>query len=148
MNPTETLRVQFDSIYRSIRANTGDITDDESLITPEGGGNSINWVLGHILLSRNDLFPLLKRNPPVDTEKFHSYRRGSKGAQDAWTVIPLSELKQILDKSQTLLTDAFKTMSLQEDAVKRIAHMCFHEGYHAGQIGLMRRVIGKAGVIK
>ncbi len=148
MNPSDPVRSQFDFIYRSIRANTGDMSDEEALITPEQGGNSINRIFGHILVSRNDIFSLLSRKPPFDSEKYKPYLRGSKGEPESWNVIPLSELRQDLDYSQKLLIDALKATSLREDVLNRIAHMCFHEAYHAGQIGMMRRVIGKEGAIR
>lgn len=148
MKPTDPIRAQFDFTYRSIRANTGGITDEEALITPDDGGNSINWIFGHLLVSRNDIFSLLSRKPPFDSEKYRPYARGSKGEPESWNVIPLSGLRQELDYSQKLLTDALKSASPHEDKLNRLAHMCFHEAYHAGQIGLMRRVIGKEGAIR
>ncbi len=146
-NPAEPIRSQFDLIYRSIRANTTDVTDEEALITPESGGNCINWMLGHILLNRNDLFSLLNRRPAVDSDKYRIYKRGGKGELEAWSVIQLSELKLELEHSQKMLTDALSSSHPEDEKLKRIAQMAFHEAYHAGQIGLMRRIIGKSGAI-
>ena len=35
-----------------------------------------------------------------------------------------------------------------EEKIKSIVGLAFHEAYHAGQIGILRRVIGKEGVLK
>ena len=40
-----------------------------------------------------------------------------------------------------------KDLSRDEEKIKNLMGLAFHEAYHAGQIGILRRVIGKEGVI-
>ena len=44
---------------RVININLEGITQEESLLSPEPGGNCINWVLGHMLISRDDINKIL-----------------------------------------------------------------------------------------
>ena len=58
MHNFETLIV-FKSSHLVLNRNLKDLTHEESLVTPQGGGNSINWILGHIIVSRDDIRELL-----------------------------------------------------------------------------------------
>jgi hypothetical protein len=38
--------------------------------------------------------------------------------------------------------------SFNPEQIKDISTLCFHEIYHSGQLGYIRRVLGKTGAIK
>ena len=90
------------------------------------------------------------------------YHRGTSG-NDFELFLPLDKLKAIWANSQTLLVDTIGAMNPEQLAEmaptfgdftrpdtreRRIYFLHFHESYHLGQLGLMRRLLGKAGAIK
>ncbi len=78
--------------------------------------------------------------------------------------IDLERLKVALDESQKKLIPALQGLSdeaLAADVPEKfkrppltgsvgdaLARLCYHEGYHNGQIGLVRRLVGKESAIK
>jgi len=44
--------------------------------------------------------------------------------------------------------EKFKRPPLTGSVGEAIARLCYHEGYHNGQIGIKRRLAGKEGAIK
>jgi uncharacterized damage-inducible protein DinB len=136
--------------------NLEGISHKDSLIQPEPGGNCINWVLGHIVSYRNQALKLLGDAPLRSNEEMSAYARGSEPISDDARARPLEEILADFDRSQERLTERLGRMSEQELAApakrgtiwQTFAFMHFHEAYHAGQIGLLRRLIGKEGAIK
>lgn len=153
---------QFEIAYRALRVNIAGITDEQSLMPPSGGGNCLNWVLGHLLHSRNQILRLLNQpevapNLPVDT-----YRRGAQ-PDDASQYRPFSELWKSFELTQERLKDGLISLSEQDldacdpndpDEWRReplgetLLFFHFHESYHIGQTGLLRRLLGLKGVIR
>jgi uncharacterized damage-inducible protein DinB len=151
------LIIQYRFAHSALERNLDGVDDDESLSSPESGGNCLNWIVGHLLLSRNGVHALLGLNPAwLDTlGASDPYQRGSTGSTDR--AVPLSELRGALGQSQTAVLAALEQISserLAEQATEtmtvaeRLAFLGFHEGYHVGQTGLLRRVLGKACAIK
>ncbi|MEO6695644.1 MAG: hypothetical protein ABIY50_11265 [Ignavibacteria bacterium] len=132
-----------------INKNLEDISQDESIMTPPDGGSSINWILGHIVLTRDVIHEMfgIKKMCEEDFEKL--YARGSstirkEDAQD------ISSLLKIYNDSQEKIMKALEESDIRADEEKmnNIPGLSFHEAYHAGQMGVLRRVIGKKGVIQ
>lgn len=131
-----------------INKNLEDINQEESLVTASSGGPSINWILGHIILTRDYLQELLGIENTCD-EKFEKiYSRGvdSVSTSDA---IDVKELLKIFNESQIKIMKALDEIDIRsdKDMMDNIPGLSFHEAYHAGQTGILRRVIGKKGVI-
>lgn len=148
MKNFETL-VVFKSNNRVIHINMDGISHEESLTTPENGGNCINWILGHIIASRDDVFDILGVDIFCDEEFLSLYKRGSQNIVPD-KAIKLDMLMEKLDSTLKILEDRIPLVDLSdnEEELKMLAFLGFHEAYHCGQIGIMRRIIGKAGVIK
>jgi uncharacterized damage-inducible protein DinB len=153
-----TLLVQFRFAHSALERNLDDISDGESLVPPKAGGNCINWIVGHLLSTRDGSHALLGLDPawPVSRGASDLYRRGSSGAP-ADRAVPLSELREALRRSQTAVIAALEQISPERLAERasetmtvgeRLAFLGFHESYHVGQTGLLRRVLGKGGAIK
>ena len=76
----------------------------------------------------------------------------------------MARLQSALEESQKKLVPALQGMSddaLAADVPQKfkrpplmgsvgdaLARLCYHEGYHNGQIGILRRLAGKEGAIK
>ena len=143
--------------YEALFRNLEGITHEESLIQPEPAGNTINWILGHILATRNRLHQLLGVEEPWSSELAYRYT-GLDGA--GWTpenAVALRTIAAELARSQQQVMAAFDDMSSQTLARRAsdgrtlaevLGFFHFHEAYHTGQIALVRRIVGRPGVIK
>ena len=69
---------------------------------------------------------------------------------------PFEVLRAGFDRSQEILLAALRGASAEtlaaanergEPVAQRLAMLAFHEGYHGGQIGLLRRLLGHPGAI-
>ena len=131
--------------YSAIPTNLEGVSDVESLKTSGNGENNINWILGHIVSSRDTIhekmgLPLICNNTIKKT-----YGRGSSSTNTE-NAISLAEMLKTLESSQEMILAAIPEID-DVDVIKRIAFYGFHEAYHVGQLGLMRKIIGKKGAI-
>ncbi len=72
MDP-ELLRFQFGISAFVFERNLADVTDQESLRAPQPGGNTLNWIVGHIVRTRNQALALLAHQPLFDDADFELY---------------------------------------------------------------------------
>ena len=147
MHNYETLIV-IKSSHLVLNRNLTDITHEESMITPEGGGNSINWILGHIIVSRDDIRESLGL-PRLCGDDMKIYDRLTEGL-DAAKAYDFSKLIEMYNSGQAELEEKLKSTDLTGDNEKyrMVTFLAFHESYHTGQTGILRRIIGKEGAIK
>jgi len=147
----------FEISYGALFRNLEGITHEESLIFPRPAGNCLNWVLGHLLASRNRLLPLIGVPPVWPLEVAFLY----SGIQDAeWSPAVALDFRQIqsdLAVSQQMMQSALDEISeeklatvISQDRTVAMAlgFLLFHESYHGGQVALLRRLLGKEGVIR
>jgi uncharacterized damage-inducible protein DinB len=163
MTGTE-LANMYEFSYGAIKRNLEDLTNEESLVQPPGAGNSLNWVLGHVVAARNTVLKLAGRAPMVGEEITAHYGRGSQPLQPGDKVPDLATLRGILGDTQQRLVPALAALSydalaqpvpeqmrrppLTGSVADALIRLHYHEGYHNGQIGLLRRLAGKEGAIK
>lgn len=152
----DTLTMLFNLNHRVLEMNTGGVSHDESLQHPAPGGNCMNWVLGHIVASRNSLLELAGEEPVWSEEEAAPYARGSDGLRDSSQARPLAGILADLGRAQERLLARLGRMSDNDLAApagdgtigSQLAFFHFHEAYHAGQVGLLRRLLGKEGTIR
>jgi uncharacterized damage-inducible protein DinB len=154
------LNLLFEMNYKVLNKNLEGITHDQSLIQPEGGGNCLNWVLGHIIATRGFAAQMLKQEPVWSKEITSVYERGSKPLEDGSNAQPIKKLVADLEESQNRIVAGLATVADSElsapspdtkvaDTVgEALFVLQFHEAYHAGQTGLLRRMAGHEGAIK
>ena len=156
------LAQMYEISFGAIQRNLEDVSNEESLITPQPGGNCLNWVLGHVVLYRGTVLKLVGLAPVLEGERADPYRRGSH-PDGSEHYLDLATLRGLLSDAHQQLMPALAAMSDEELAKnvpeefnrpplagplgKALARMNFHESYHAGQIGLLRRIAGKDGAI-
>lgn len=147
MNNFELISI-FDSSHEVINMSVNDISHEESLVSPPAGGNSINWVLGHMIFHRDVTREILGLEKQYGGS-LEQYARGSGQLQPA-KAIEFSRLIEMYNSGHKELTEKLKNTDLIPDAEKRetVTTLAFHEAYHVGQVGILRRVIGKEGAIK
>lgn len=148
---------QLELSYGALFRNLEGITHDESLVMPREGGNCLNWVVGHIVSARNRMMTQLGIAPvwQMDLAFFYS---GRDEAQ--WTPQKAMDLKILLTdlaRSQQELLNAIEglpaPMLTTPDEKGRtlsdaLTFFHFHETYHGGQVALLRRIVGRPGVIR
>jgi uncharacterized damage-inducible protein DinB len=132
------------------------LTHADSLLQLPCRGNCLNWVLGHILESRNTILGLLGADPALDPAAAVRYASGSEPIlADGPGVVPLDELLRVLERSQeqlagklAALTDA--DLARETQFVTRTVPLAqilfflyFHETYHTGQAEPLRQLAGK-----
>lgn len=147
MNNFELISI-FDSSHEVINMSVNDISHEESLVSPPAGGNSINWVLGHMIFHRDVTREILGLEK-LYGGSLEQYARGSGQLQPA-KAIEFSRLIEMYNSGHKALTEKLKNTDLIPDAEKRetVTTLAFHEAYHVGQVCILRRVIGKEGAIK
>lgn len=155
----DTLRFQIEFAYRTIMVNTAGLSHEDSLVHPHSGGNCLNWVMGHIISSRSPMLKILGEAPVWDEALLLRYDRGSEPITNAEGTVSLEKMLTDLEGSQASILRGLDRLTADklsakapsgsdESAGSALAGLIFHESYHAGQVGLLRRVIGKEGAIK
>jgi hypothetical protein len=157
MSAAAVLAKQFTLNQQVTELNLEGVGHAASLRSPQPDGNCINWILGHMVATRNAAFELLGAEPVWGETEARRYRRGSPPIRGDGEALRLERLQADLAASQTRLVPLLEGLSA--DALSRpsgegertvgdqLVKLAFHESYHAGQIGLMRRVVGLRGAI-
>jgi len=146
----------FQYNHYAIGVNARDLTHEESLLGPKPGGNCANWVLGHIVQNRGAILELLGEQPVWNASDGDPYKRGSAPIAGGATAKPFPEILEALDRSQERLLAGLSRMrdsdlgsaDTKGSRAAKLAGLQFHEAYHAGQLGLLRRIAGKKGAIQ
>lgn len=162
MNGNDLMKM-YETSYGAIKRNLDGVSNEESLHIPEPAGNCLNWVLGHIVASRGTVHRLTG-GTPVLGEEGAIYRRGSEAIKSGDHVLDLGTLRGLLEDSQQQLIPALAVMSdesleqpipeqfrrppLTGTVGEALMRLNYHEAYHTGQIGLLRRLAGKEGAIR
>lgn len=154
------LVVQLGYLNSILKGQTGDLTQEESLFQPPEGGNCINWLLGHIVTSRNQMLELLDRPPIWGQEKRVRYAQGSPPITVAGIgVLEIARLLEDYEATQRPILEALAAISDEELATRVpwfggeldksgvLGGFLFHEAYHLGQAGLVRRLMGRASAV-
>ncbi len=142
------LKLQFRFTQHVILKGLSDVTHEESLFRPQNGGNSINWITGHILATRAQMLTVLGVEPFWNADKSHPYVSGAESVP-AEALYPLEELLETARKSLEQIDAFMDSADLNAPATdgkpiaERMAFFVAHESYHAGQIHLLRRMLEK-----
>lgn len=164
VSEVEVLREQVRVIHRVLRMNLNGITQEDSLIQPQPGGNCMNWVVGHLVrVYNNEILPLLGQEPVFAADVLKRYERGSAELHNPSEALPLDKLLAAWDET-TNRVDAglaaatpevlnrpapFSPRKNPDETVgSLLTIVIFHQAYHCGQTGLLRRMAGKEGAIK
>lgn len=128
----------------AVNKNLENIDQKYSLREPEPGGNSMNWVLGHIVVNRDGVLKLLGCKKMCDKKMVNIYMKAShiKETKKSFTI---AKVLRMFNDSQDEITKSLSELDPEEnkETVLNIAGYAFHEAYHAGQLGILRRIIGK-----
>lgn len=158
-----TLIDQFTMTHWAALKSIDGIDHDESVSLPEATGNSMNWVLGHLIVTRGEILGLLGRDGIWDKSESEIYKRGSDRLTDPSKATDFGKIKSDFATSQEAILEALEAQTAEtlssrvdfsfvgrdEDSLEAVlAGFAFHEAYHVGQIGILRRFLGHPGVIR
>lgn len=139
-----------------------DVRDDEWFVVPEGSVSHLAWQMGHLAMAQYGLTMIrLRGKEPEDAEfittKFmRAFKKGSTPQPDPTVYPPIDEIRRTFDlvfehavKGLQGVSDEELTETIPEPyAVEntKLGSLFFcshHEMLHAGQIGILRRMLGK-----
>ncbi len=130
------------------------LTHEDSLLQLPFRGNCLNWVLGHILVSRESVLNMLGIEGTWTEEESARYKFDSEPitSADDPTIPPFERLLAYFEHTQEQIADGFAEISEQQLAetdengrsvAERILFLAWHEGYHLGQTEYLRQLAGK-----
>lgn len=145
----DVLRVQSEFNNSVIKRNIEGISHEESVVFPNGETNPINWVLGHLIFVRNAMIEILGGNHIWNDDELSFYNRGEIPVQHKEKFPDFEMLKNHFNNSETELNRVINLReNIASETLEDLAALMLHEIYHAGQLGYIRRIIGKEGAIK
>jgi len=162
MSVQDTLRDLAGKVRYTVDVNTKGISHADSLKQPQPAGNCSNWVLGHLLVIYTKTIPMLGEQSVIGMDRLGHYDRGSAPIIDAGDAIVFDELlaawNTSCDRFDAGLSRVSDEMLLQpvadsptgnpnETVHSLLFTLMFHQTYHSGQLGLLRRVAGMEGAI-
>lgn len=140
---------------RLIKLQTDGLSHTDSLVQTPYNINSMNWVLGHIAVNRDNVLSLIGRQELLSEEQRLRYKTESEPVvADGPEVTRLDKLLEILSTGQARIEEALEELSeadlLEEIQVgermmplgSRLYGFYFHDTYHTGQTELLRQIAG------
>jgi uncharacterized damage-inducible protein DinB len=159
----EIFRHQARMIQQVVRLNVDGVTQEQSLIQPRPAGNCINWVVGHLAAIYERVLPLLERGDGSKAEALERYARGAPPLVDAAEAMEIGALMAAFDGATERFDAGLAALSPEaldqaapfspsgnpkETVRSLLTVVLFHQGYHSGQTGILRRIAGKEGAIR
>jgi uncharacterized damage-inducible protein DinB len=159
----ELWRLQARMARDVVNANTHGLTHEESLVEPRPGGNRLNWVLGHLLSVYDGFLPLLRQEPVIGAATLQRFARGAPPLKNPSDAIDFGKLlaawnqaSERVDAGLAALDPDILDRSVpnspsgnpDETVRSLITTVMFHQAYHAGQTGVLRRIAGREGAIQ
>ena len=151
----EALQKLFGINHHVLGLNVKGLSHEDSLIQPPRGGNCLNWVAGHIVVHRNFILGLVGEQPIWSESEMEPYKRGSAPIRDGSRARKFEQIVADFTLAQERLRAGLGRLTEQDLARKKgdesvgdsLRFLQFHEAYHIGQMGLLRRMAGKEGAI-
>lgn len=157
---TDFLRSQLRTSSWFLDQALRDITHEESL-RPTATGQTLNWLVGHLADARNGALAVLSGHGAWPHAELAVYKRGAASLTGD-KALPLDELARRFASVQDALLQQLSELTDERAAQKApyspgnnpnetvgslMGVLAFHEAYHVGQIGMMRRLAGEDRVV-
>ncbi len=162
---SEIARQQIEFARQYTLTLLADVADDEWFVMPAGFKTHLAWQMGHLAMAEYGLTMLRVRGKEPDDQQFISndfvrlFMKGSTPESDPGRYPPVPEIRKVFDEVHRRAMEVIPTYSeelLAEPAPDptivsptKLGALFFcaaHEMLHAGQIGMLRRMLGKAPV--
>jgi hypothetical protein len=150
---TMILQRNFGVIQRQIK----DITHEQSLMQPPFRGNCMNWVLGHLVMSRQRILIMTGQPTLWTQEQCNRYERGSEPIIDDSEALPFDKISADLATTQQRIQMWLENAKPEDLDAQIIPHnipadagpmwdwmefLLWHEAYHLGNLELLRQLAG------
>jgi hypothetical protein len=157
----QTLAYAFGAEHKILMSNLKQVSHEDSLRCAGEAANGINWLAGHILGARGRMAARIGAGGPfLNDQESAFYGKGSQPIRAGDPCIPLDMLVEGLKESSEKILARLETITDAELAVEidrklfpippgkptlgaSVMFLIVHEAYHNGQIGIVRRAIGK-----
>lgn len=136
-----------------IKAQTDGLTHADSVLQPPVQGNCLNWVLGHILDTRNGIVQRLGHPALISEDQAKRYGYGSEPVcADGDDILKLEQILALLEQSQQIIDAALANITPAEldrevqtymgpKPLKYYLNLYYrHETYHVGQTEILREL--------
>jgi uncharacterized damage-inducible protein DinB len=158
----ELWRLQARMARDVVNANTHGLSHEDSLVEPRPGGNRLNWVLGHLLSVYAGFLPLLKQEPVIGAAALQRFARGAPPLKDSAEALDFERLRAAWNQASDRVDAGLASLDPEildrpfpnspsgnpdETVRSLITTVMFHQAYHAGQTGVLRRIAGREGAI-
>ena len=144
--------------YSLIENSVADLSESESANQSKPGINSITWLIGHCLAGRVLACSIMGLQIESESAKLFN---GNILDSDVSSLPTPSDLlaeirtvtKALLPKLAGMQADELKTApkeffpTAENTTLAALAFLAQHESYHIGQISLLRRQLGKDGLV-
>lgn len=156
MTKKENLIALLKSNHSAVKRLINDIDDDESMVRGKDNNNHIRWLTGHLVDNAGNTLKVLGVENVVSKEWLKLFGRGSEIIDDPNTYPSISQLKRNL---YSLYEQIYETLNKMTDSdldrniepfpgwqttpIDAALFFCTHEFYHAGQITIKLRVLGR-----
>ena len=154
MHVKQALKSQYSLFYRTVAMNTEGMTHQDSLIQPEPAGNCANWILGHLIMAQNMIMAANGEAPAWESDTLDN--AGEDPIIDGSQAIDWDTARAKLLASQNRCLAAIENLTdeqLDEGGYTNplggeitlgglINFLAYHQAYHAGQLGMSRRLAG------
>lgn len=137
----------------SLKALVKGLSHSDSIVQPPFNANCMNWVLGHIVGSRDGVLALLGEKPLMSSEHAKRYGYGSAPVcEDGPDLLQLDAAMALLERSQERLAAALQRATqadldkatksfLGDTTVGNMVLVMFgHECFHVGQVEMLREL--------
>lgn len=128
------------------------LTHEDSITQLPFRGNCLNWVIGHIVDSRDNVLRLLDCEPYLTEKQANLYKSGSDPITADSDAEQLDWLWETYCKQDDFIRQALEKMTVDDlEQVKdgsertigdRLRGLMWHETYHVGQTEYLRQLTG------
>jgi len=134
-----------------IKQKTEGLTHADSMLQLPIPANCMHWILGHIMVHREQILGVIDGVTKPDEDEFALYGVGSEPLTDPDKAIPLETILTRLDDLSDQVVAALEKMPasrlddlLDEEQGVTVAqrlhfNLVYHEAYHVGQLALLER---------
>ena len=159
MNATDAIKTHYALAFRTIAMNTEGMSHEDSIRQPTPAGNCANWIVGHVTAVQNEVMKLLGEAPAWDSEALDRTAQPITTGAEAIDWVVMRDALLGAEERCLAAIDRLAPEKLDEPGYPNplggeltfgqlLNFLGFHQCYHAGQIGLARRLAGLDGVIK
>lgn len=145
------LRVLFMESFARVKEHADQVSHADSIDAPVWGGNCMHWIVGHIVVARCNFMMLLDVPSIWDWPTCKLFIPDSTPTAATGDHIDHPTLLADLDRTQQQLLAVLDHLTAADlEAVQegqsigeQLAMYASHESYHAGQLGILRKGMGK-----